>query len=252
MSEVVVESEATVADVLEGTAVDVPSLPPALPPRAKKLSNAAESDVSMDQADDPSWEDDDQLADQEASDQDADQNLDHVLEEVPVNSKSSTDAILSSCKANLAGLQDLLLRMRAVPNAQRVLPVQSGIDYLLATSFTAKVLQMADYFPRGITKNEQDTIVETFTSCDLHLEVCKLNIAAAETVKGWTAVLSRGLETGWKNFCLQILTVPGLLHLPPLNLSLLIGNTIADQVCSPEPCCTHCSPMLAQRSTRSR
>jgi hypothetical protein len=236
MSEVV-ENE---ADVLLGTgiAADVP---------AQKLSNAAESDVSVDRADDSSWEDDDQPADQEASDQDADQDLDHALEEVPEISKSSANTILSSCKANLAGLQDLLLRMRAVPDAQRILPVQSGIDYLLATPFTAKVLQMADYFPSGITKEEQDTVVETFATCGVYLKACESSIAAAETAKGWTVVLSRGLDTSWKNFCLQILTVPGLLHLPPLNLSQLIGNTIADKVCSPRPFCAHCSLLLARR-----
>jgi hypothetical protein len=190
--------------------------------------------------DDGAWEDDGEPEDAdevapEVSDLNKVGKSDETMLEVLENGKSPTEAILSSCKANLAGLQAILLRLSNIPDAQRVLPVQSGINYLLATQFTAKILQMADYFPSGITQEELDTILEIFRFSNLHYEACKTTIGTAESTNNWTAALSRDLDTSWKNFCLQILAIPGLLHLPLLNLSLLIGNTIVDQVCPPSP-----------------
>ncbi|KAH8593185.1 hypothetical protein B0O99DRAFT_596415 [Bisporella sp. PMI_857] len=150
-------------------------------------------------------------------------------EAVTENYGGSTGAILFSCKTNLSELQDVLLRIRAIPDAQRVLPVQSGMGYLLTTPFTAKVLQMADFHPSGITKEEENAVIEIFTTCSHHLEQCKLHIVEAEKANNWTVILSKSLDTSWQNFSLQLLSVPEILHFPPLNLSMLVGQTITDK-----------------------
>lgn len=245
MSQADAEREKTTMEAIEEAKVteisgDLPSMQ--LPVEEQSMETVGS--VLIDQGDNSSWEDEEQsnqedypgeedlsVHDDHQEHEDAQSYPDHILEEPLDNNEISTTEILAACKESLAALQDLLLRIRAVPDAQRVLPVQSGMDYLLASSFTAKVLQMADYFPSGISKDELGSLAETSTTCDLYLGVCVANISAAEAAKGWTMDLSRGIDTSWKNFALQVMILPGLLHLPSLNLSSLIGKTIVDQVC---------------------
>lgn len=142
----------------------------------------------------------------------------------------SPEVILSSCKTKITELRNLSPRLSNIPQSQRVVPVQSGIEYLLASTFTTKVLQVADYFPSTMPQEDRDSIVEILKESNTHYETCKTIIDQAHDANEWTTTLSRELDKGWKNFSLQILAIPDLLHLPPLNLSQLIGNTIIEQV----------------------
>src|SRR4051794_33251668 len=58
------------------------------------------------------------------------EGIDHASSIEPVATIAS---ILDSCKANLSSLRYLVPRMRSLPDSQQILPVQSGINYIISS-----------------------------------------------------------------------------------------------------------------------
>jgi hypothetical protein len=137
----------------------------------------------------------------------------------------STDQFIVGFQAQLTALRELLPRLQDFTDALLISAVLNGLEYYLKSNCSQKLVEVAGYFPQGLSQSQRDSFEQKLAECEKHISDCQSFVTEAERQSCWSTENAGKLNISWKMFCLEMVDLPNVMPLEQLNLSRMIGNT---------------------------